>query len=330
MVRRAESAPWSAAEARSDCCERWHTIAAMKRPLPRCSRSCRTDSRLPRSGSPGRRGVARGPDRRGEQRGPAGAGSVRHRHRHRHRRRLRAGVDHAQPRARALGVTTVSGDAVARARLAAQLLALDGGAAARVPVYAGTSTARSTSTQTEWAAGFTSPALHADGGVAFMRAADRGAPGPADHRRGRRADQRRRAADVVPWHRRQDQAHRADGRRGPTRRAARLDAAARVEHQVERRRGARRCSPSGVPLIVVAARRDRGSQAHTGAPRPHLHPRHADDRRAGRARLRVALHEHVERGDADPVRPAADGRRCYKPEIASLRRRCTSWSRPTA
>ena len=56
------------------------------------------------------------------------------------------------PELELLGVTTVSGDAVARARLAAKLLALEGGPAARVPVYAGTSTATQYIKQAEWAA----------------------------------------------------------------------------------------------------------------------------------------------------------------------------------
>jgi inosine-uridine nucleoside N-ribohydrolase len=73
------------------------------------------------------------------------------------------------PELELLGVTTVSGDAVARARLAAKLLAVEGGAAANVPVYAGTSTAAQYIAQTEWATGFTSPALRTDGGVAFLR-----------------------------------------------------------------------------------------------------------------------------------------------------------------
>jgi purine nucleosidase len=81
------------------------------------------------------------------------------------------------PEIELLGVTTVSGDAVARARLAAKLLAVEGGAAGSVPVYAGTSTATQYMKQTEWAAGFTSPALHADGGVAFMRAQIEARPG---------------------------------------------------------------------------------------------------------------------------------------------------------
>jgi inosine-uridine nucleoside N-ribohydrolase len=81
------------------------------------------------------------------------------------------------PELELVGVTTVSGDAVARARLAARLLALEGGAAARVPVYAGISSAPQYLKQAEWAAGFTSPALHADGGVAFMRQQIEARPG---------------------------------------------------------------------------------------------------------------------------------------------------------
>jgi inosine-uridine nucleoside N-ribohydrolase len=81
------------------------------------------------------------------------------------------------PELELVGVTTVSGDAVARARLAAKLLAVEGGAAATIPVYAGTSTATQYMTQTEWAAGFSSPALHTDGGVAFMRAQIEARPG---------------------------------------------------------------------------------------------------------------------------------------------------------
>jgi inosine-uridine nucleoside N-ribohydrolase len=76
-----------------------------------------------------------------------------------------------------VGVTTVSGDAVARARLAAKLLAVAGGAAAKIPVYAGTSTAPQAMKQAEWATGFTSPALHTEGGVAFMRRQIEARPG---------------------------------------------------------------------------------------------------------------------------------------------------------
>lgn len=81
------------------------------------------------------------------------------------------------PELELVGVTTVAGDAVARARLAAKLLAVEGGGAARIPVYAGTSTATQYIRQTEWAAGFTSPALHTEGGVAFMRAQIEARPG---------------------------------------------------------------------------------------------------------------------------------------------------------
>jgi inosine-uridine nucleoside N-ribohydrolase len=81
------------------------------------------------------------------------------------------------PELELVGVTTVAGDAVARARLAAKLLAIDGGAAAKVPVYAGTSAKPQYIKQTEWAAGFTSPALRSEGGVAFMRQQIEARPG---------------------------------------------------------------------------------------------------------------------------------------------------------
>jgi len=76
-----------------------------------------------------------------------------------------------------LGVTTVSGDAVARARLAAKLLHVAGPEWRRVPVYAGTSTAAQYMKQVEWAAAFTAPSLHTSGGVDFMRRAIEARPG---------------------------------------------------------------------------------------------------------------------------------------------------------
>jgi inosine-uridine nucleoside N-ribohydrolase len=74
-----------------------------------------------------------------------------------------------RPELRLLGVTTVSSDAVARARLAAKLLATAGDKWASTPVYAGTSTATQYMKQVDWAAGFTSPSLHTTGAVEFMR-----------------------------------------------------------------------------------------------------------------------------------------------------------------
>ncbi|MFL6576913.1 MAG: nucleoside hydrolase [Povalibacter sp.] len=74
-----------------------------------------------------------------------------------------------RPELHLIGVTTVSGDAVARARLAAKLLSIAGGEWAKVPVYAGTSTATQYMKQVEWANGFKSASLHESGGVAFMR-----------------------------------------------------------------------------------------------------------------------------------------------------------------
>lgn len=68
-----------------------------------------------------------------------------------------------------LGVTTVSSDAVARARLAAKLLYVAGDRWADLPVYAGTSTPTQYMKQVEWAQGFRSKSLHESGGVEFMR-----------------------------------------------------------------------------------------------------------------------------------------------------------------
>jgi inosine-uridine nucleoside N-ribohydrolase len=74
-----------------------------------------------------------------------------------------------RPELELLGVTTVSGDAMARARLAAKLLSVAGGKWASVPVYPGISTATQYMKQVEWADGFKSPNLHDEGGIEFMR-----------------------------------------------------------------------------------------------------------------------------------------------------------------
>jgi inosine-uridine nucleoside N-ribohydrolase len=82
-----------------------------------------------------------------------------------------------RPELELLGVTTVSSDAVARARLAAKLLSVAGGKWASVPVYAGISTATQYMKQVEWADGFASQSLHDDGGVEFMRQQINARPG---------------------------------------------------------------------------------------------------------------------------------------------------------
>jgi inosine-uridine nucleoside N-ribohydrolase len=74
-----------------------------------------------------------------------------------------------RPALQVLGVTTVSSDAGARARLAAKLLSVAGGKWAKTPVYACISTPAQYMKQVEWAAGFSSPSLHDSGGVEFMR-----------------------------------------------------------------------------------------------------------------------------------------------------------------
>jgi purine nucleosidase len=80
---------------------------------------------------------------------------------------LAAIINH--PELELVGVTTVSSDAVARARLAAKLLHVAGRKGAAIPVYAGLSTPTQYMKQVEWAAGFSSPNLHDSGGIDFMR-----------------------------------------------------------------------------------------------------------------------------------------------------------------
>ncbi|HUQ11636.1 MAG TPA: nucleoside hydrolase [Steroidobacteraceae bacterium] len=74
-----------------------------------------------------------------------------------------------RPEVELIGVTTVSSDAPARARLAAKLLHVAGGRARSIPVYGGISTPAQYMKQVEWAAGYTAQNLHESGGVEFMR-----------------------------------------------------------------------------------------------------------------------------------------------------------------
>lgn len=66
------------------------------------------------------------------------------------------------------GVTTVSGDAALRARLAAKLLWTAGKGARQIPVYAGASGPKQPQEQSAWVGDFKSPALHLSGGVEFL------------------------------------------------------------------------------------------------------------------------------------------------------------------
>jgi purine nucleosidase len=75
----------------------------------------------------------------------------------------------SSPELELLGVTTVSGDTQARARLAAKLLWEAGGAWRNVPVYAGEPGTPQPIDQARWATPFTSPALHSSGAVDFLR-----------------------------------------------------------------------------------------------------------------------------------------------------------------
>lgn len=82
-----------------------------------------------------------------------------------------------RPELELVGVTTVSSDAPARARLAAKLLQVAGDGWAKVPVYAGISTPIQYMKQVDWAKGFTSPSLHESGAIEFMRAKIEARPG---------------------------------------------------------------------------------------------------------------------------------------------------------
>lgn len=68
-----------------------------------------------------------------------------------------------------LGVTTVSGDTEARARLAAKFLWEAGGKWRQVPVVAGASGPAQPIAQTHWADGFVSPQIMKESAVDFMR-----------------------------------------------------------------------------------------------------------------------------------------------------------------
>jgi inosine-uridine nucleoside N-ribohydrolase len=76
-----------------------------------------------------------------------------------------------------LGVTTVSGDTRARARLAAKLLWAAGGRWRDVPVFAGDPGRAQPIEQAKWAEGFSSPSLHLDGAVSFLRSLIHRRPG---------------------------------------------------------------------------------------------------------------------------------------------------------
>jgi inosine-uridine nucleoside N-ribohydrolase len=81
------------------------------------------------------------------------------------------------PELQLLGVTTVSGDSLLRARLAAKLLALGGPRWTGVPVYAGAPGFTQPLEQGDWARDFTSPAVHFSGAVEFLRAEINRRPG---------------------------------------------------------------------------------------------------------------------------------------------------------
>ena len=73
------------------------------------------------------------------------------------------------PEIKLLGVTTVSGDTAARARLAAKFLWEAGGKWRQVPVVAGPQESAQPIEQTHWADGFVSPQILKERAVDFMR-----------------------------------------------------------------------------------------------------------------------------------------------------------------
>ena len=83
----------------------------------------------------------------------------------------------ASPELDLQGVTTVSGDTQARARLAAKLLWAAGGAFRRVPVYAGEPGKPLPIEQARWAEHFTSPQLKSEKAVDYLRREFNARPG---------------------------------------------------------------------------------------------------------------------------------------------------------
>ena len=232
------------------------------------------------------------------------------------------------PEIELLGVTTVSGDAVARARLAAKLLAIEGGTAARVPVYAGTSTATQYMKQVDWAAGFTSPALHTDGGVAFMRQQIEARPG---------------ALTIVAVGELTNVAAlltSSPGIAGKIKRIALMGGAIRRGGQPgstpapewnikSNAAAARTVFTSGVPLIVAPLDATADLKL-TPEHRVRIFTRGTPLTDALAALDYVWRHtEHLEGRDADPVRPVAD-RGPLRRGTSRASSRCTSSSRPMA
>jgi len=83
----------------------------------------------------------------------------------------------SSPELELLGVTTVSGDTQARARLAAKMLWEAGGKWRQVPVAAGEPGSPQPIDQARWAEGFTSPALRPERAVDFLKAEFNRRPG---------------------------------------------------------------------------------------------------------------------------------------------------------
>ena len=89
-----------------------------------------------------------------------------------------------------LGVTTVSGDTAARARIAAKMLWEAGGKWRQVPVVAGAPGPKQNINQAPWADGFVSPQILKESAVDFLRSKFHRYPGANHPHRHRRTHQR--------------------------------------------------------------------------------------------------------------------------------------------
>jgi hypothetical protein len=199
-----------------------------------------------------------------------------------------------RPELHLLGVTTVSGDAVARARLAAKLLQVAGGESAKIPVFAGTSGSTQYMKQVEWAEGFASPNLHSAGGVEFMRREVNARPGENHADRHRRAHQCRSPAQPRAWHRQEDSRDLADGWVCLSWLFCRFETRTRVEHPLERG-GSAHGIQLGSAIVGGASRLHSRTETDPANARTHFLAWHAPQRRSRGTRRDMALHQRLER-----------------------------------
>ena len=156
----------------------------------------------------------------------------------------------SSPEFELLGVTTVSGDTAARARLAAKFLWEAGGKWRQVPVVAGMPGPAQPIEQTRWADGFVSPQI-----LKGKRGRFSARPIPPLSRRNhldrhRGADQRGRVAQGRSGGGEKNQAHRLDGRIYRARLRAWLEA--RPEWNIKSNPAAAQAVfASGIPILMA-------------------------------------------------------------------------------